>query len=401
LESLLSSMRIILIHNSYHSLGGEDVVVRQEANMLRNNGNEVEEYWRSNREVKGIMGFLKAPFQAVWARGTMRDLEALIQNFKPEIIHFHNTWLVISPAPYWTAKKYGIPVVQTLHNYRLLCPNAQLMKSGRPCEMCKKKVFPYPGILFGCYRSSCLQSLLVGGTVSFHSLLGTWAKKVDLYIALTEFARSKFIEGGIPAENIVLKPNFVYPDPAPKDSGGSYALFVGRLSAAKGLLTLIGAWKNLPDIPLKIVGDGLLMDEIRSSVEKEGLKRIEILGQRSQEDVLSLMKGACFLVFPSEWYEGFPVTICEAFACGVPVIVSRLGAMAEIVGDGRTGLHFDPGNPKDLTAKVEWAWIHEKEMEEMGREARREYEEKYTAKKNYEILMDIYETAIERARQKS
>lgn len=394
-------MRILLIHNAYQYSGGEDVVVRQEANILRNKGVELKEYRRSNREIKGIMGSFRASFQAVWARDTMRDITALIQDFKPEIMHFHNTWLLISPAPYWTARKYGIPVVQTLHNYRLLCPNAQLIKKGEPCEMCKEKIFPYPGILFGCYRSSYLQSLLLGGTVSFHHLLGTWAKKVDLYIALTEFARNKFIEGGIPAEKIVLKPNFVYPDPVPKGIARNYALFVGRLSTAKGLLTLIDAWKNLPDIPLKIVGDGPLVDDIRSSIEKEGLKRIKVLGQRSQEDVFSLMKRARFLVFPSEWYECFPVTICEAFACGVPVIASRLGAMAEIIEDGRTGLHFESGNPEDLAAKVEWAWIHKKKMEEMGRKARMEYQRKYTAEINYKMLMDIYKTAIECSRGKS
>jgi len=387
--------RILIIHNAYRKSGGEDVVARAEARLLRSKGNEIKEYWRSNAEIKGIRDTLSLPLQVVWAKDTLRDLETLIRGFEPDVIHFHNTWLVISPGAYWTAKSYGIPVVQTLHNYRILCPNAQLVRNGNPCELCKGKAFPYPGVLLGCYRSSCLQTLLVGGMVSFHHFLKTWGKKVDIYITLTEFAKMKFIEGGIPEEKIVVKPNFVYHDPWPKNNSGDYVLFIGRLSVEKGLQTLVNAWRNLQNIPLKVIGDGPLMGEIRSSVEKEGFKWIEVLGQLSRKRVFPLMKGARFLVFPSEWYEGFPVSICEAFACGLPVIASRLGAMSEIVNDGLTGLYFEAGNPEDLAAKIEWAWAHTERMQEMGKNARHEYEMKYTAEINYQLLMRIYRRAIE------
>jgi glycosyltransferase involved in cell wall biosynthesis len=217
---------------------------------------------------------------------------------------------------------------------------------------------------------------------------------VDVYVVFSEFSRKKFIQGGLPADRIVVKPNFVYPDPGGREDGGNYALFVGRLSVEKGVRTLLRAWHNLRDIPIRIVGDGPLLEETTVSVLPVGSDAIDLLGRRSNREAIDLMKGARFLVFPSEWYEGFPVTLVEAFACGLPVIASCLGAMNEIVEDRRTGLHFNPGDPDDLAAKVAWLWSHPAEAEKMGREARAEFEAKYTAERNYKMLMEIYETAL-------
>jgi len=247
--------------------------------------------------------------------------------------------------------------------------------------------------MHACWRGSRAGTAVVVAMLTIHRLLKTWQEQVDRYIALTEFARQKFIEGGLPAEKIVVKPNFVHPDLGMGRHEGDYALFVGRLSPEKGIQTLLRAWRHLKGVPLKIAGDGPLRAKLEGFVKNEGLEGVEILGRRPREDVFRLMREARVLVFPSEWYEGFPMTIAEAFACGLPVIASRLGAATEIVEDGRTGLLFEPGNPEDLAAKVKWAWQHPKEMEEMGREARQEYEQKYTAERNYEMLMDIYKRA--------
>ena len=227
-----------------------------------------------------------------------------------------------------------------------------------------------------------------------HRRLRTWQEQVDIYIALTEFARQKFIQGGLPADKIVVKPNFVDSAPCMREGLGRYALFVGRLSPEKGIGTLLAAWKRLKSVPLKVVGDGPLMGRIQRSVREDGVEEVDILGRGLHGEVLKMMKDARFLVFPSGCYENFPLAIAEAFACGVPVIASRLGAMAEIVEDGRTGLLFTPGDPEDLAAKVEWAWTHPQRMMEMGHEARREYEQKYTAARNYEMLMEIYRRAM-------
>ena len=333
----------------------------------------------------------------VWSFDTYIKISRLLQREKIDIAHFHNIFLCISPAAYYACRKVKVPVVQTLHNYRLICPGALLLKDGKPCEECIQKFAPWRGIWYGCWRNSRAGTASVTAMLIVHRLIKTWIKKVNIYIALTEFARKKFIEGGIPAEKIVVKPNFVYPDPGEGEHKAQYFLFVGRLSPEKGIMTLLKAWKFL-DIPLKIVGDGPLKEEIQTFIEQKNLKHIEILGSQPRERVFKLMKDAKALIFPSEWYEGFPMTLAEAFATGLPVIASRLGAMAELVDEGRTGLLFEPGNPEDLAAKGEWAWSHPEAMAEMGREARREYQAKYTAERNYEILMEIYRMAIEKCR---
>jgi len=294
-------------------------------------------------------------------------------------------------------------VVQTLHNYRLLCPAAIFQRDGRVCEDCLGHV-PWRGVLHACYRDSRAATAAVALMLSVHRWLGTWSKMVDCYIALTEFARAKFIEGGLPAEKIVVKPNFVHPDPmavnhqssiANHKSPQGSALFVGRLSPEKGVRTLLAVWRRLGNrIPLRVVGDGPLRVELEAEAVRHGLSSVCFHGWLAPERTIEVIKVARFLVFPSESYETFGRVAVEAFACAVPVIASRLGAMQEIVEDGRTGLHFTPGDADDLAAKVEWAWTHPDEMQEMGRAARAEYEFKYTAERNYPMLMEIYERAI-------
>lgn len=384
-----SPLKVLMVHNYYRQPGGEDTEFAAEKDLLRQKGHKVAEFVRRNAEIHQI-GRLRAAVSAVWSWDSRHALRRMLREARPDVVHFHNTFLLISPGAYYTCREEGIPVVQTLPNYRLLCPGAQFLRGSRVCEDCAGKVVPWPGVIHGCWRGSKVQTSVVAMMLAFHRLLGTWQKQVDVYIALTEFGRQKFIDGGLPAEKIVIKPNFIYPDPGPGDGSGDYGLFVGRISREKGIRTLLCAWQRTKGIPLKVVGDGPLMAEVRGA---NNIENLEILGWRSHDEVLALMKEARFLVFPSEWYEGFPLTIAEAFACGIPVIASRLGAMAEIVEDRRTGLLFEPGNPEDLAAKVEWAWLHPKEMAAMGQEARREYEQKYTAERNYEMLMAIYERA--------
>ena len=386
----MSISSVLIVHNFYQQPGGEDAVFRAEADLLRSRGHEAVAFVEDNARLNGVNP-LKAAVDAVWSREAKRHIRRLIKENKPDVAHFHNTFLRISPAVYYACREAGVPVVQTLHNYRLVCPGALLMRDGRVCEDCLGQAVPWPGVVHGCWRGSRMQTAVVAGMLTVHRLLKTWQKQVDVYIALTEFARRKFIEGGLPAKKIVVKPNFVHPDPGEREAPGRYALFVGRLSPEKGLSTLLKAWRSLKGIPLKVVGDGPLRDQVQAFAA--GYGSVEVLGRRPHQEVIALMKGARCLVFPSEWYEGFPMTIAEAFACGVPIIVSRLGAMAEIVEDRRTGLLFEPGNAEDLAEKVAWAWAHPKEMAEMGKEARREYEAKYTAKRNYEMLMEIYEQA--------
>jgi glycosyltransferase involved in cell wall biosynthesis len=386
-------MKVLLSHNLYQQPGGEDQVFESEGALLEQFGHRVVRHTSHNDELEGMSPPALAA-ATLWNRAKYRELRALVRRERPDVVHFHNTFPLVSPAAYHAARAEGVPVVQTLHNYRLICPGATLMREGRTCEDCVGRAAPWRGVARACYRGSRAASGAAALMLTAHRAMRTWARAVNVYVALTEFARGKFVAGGLPARKIVVKSNFVEAGVVPGGGRGDFALFVGRLSPEKGVGTLLRAWRSLPDVPLKVVGDGPLLDEVRAVArERPGGVNVEALGRLPRREVFGLMRRARFLVFPSEWYEGFPLTIAEAFACGTPVVASRLGAMAEIVEDGRTGLLFSPGDSEDLAAKARRAWEHEAEAEEMRRGARREYEEKYTAERNYHALMGIYERA--------
>jgi glycosyltransferase involved in cell wall biosynthesis len=389
-------MRILTIHNSYQQTGGEDAVFVAEASLLRQYGHEVVEYHQDNGRICTLSRH-RVAMQTIWSQPAYTELRQLVRDVQPDVTHVHNTFVLISPSAYYASREAGVPVVQTLHNYRLLCPAATLFRNGRVCEECLGITPPWPAVLHACYRHSHAQSAVTSTMLTVHRWLKTWKAQVDLYIALTEFARRKFIQGGLPAEKIVVKPNFVSPDPGKREGAGNYALYVGRLSAEKGVHTLLKAWGQLRGIALRVVGDGTLLEEATTMVQRHGLQDITLMGKVPPRDVLASMKSAQLLIFPSEWYEGLPMTLIEAFACGLPVIASRLGAMAELVDEGHTGLLFRPGDPEDLAAKVRWAVEHPEAMDLMGAQARHVYEEKYTSDLNYHMLINIYRTAISAA----
>jgi glycosyltransferase involved in cell wall biosynthesis len=386
-------MKILAVHNRYQLPGGEDQVFVDETALLEARDQRVLRYEVHNDQVKQLKR-LALVKDTVWNSSAYRELGALIRRERPDVVHFHNTLPLISPAGYYAARAEGVPVIQTLHNYRLLCPVALLFRDGRVCEDCMGKSVPWPGVFHGCYRGSRAASGVIATMLSVHRAFRTWTEMVDLYIALTEFARNKFIEGGLPAEKIVVKPNFVAPDPGRGQGGGGYALFVGRLAPEKGTGTMLAAWEQLGTrIPLKIVGDGPLRDRVVGAARQSN---VQWLGHRPVSDVHALLGKADMLVFPSEWYETFGRVAAEAFAAGTPVIAADIGAVAELVEHGRTGLKFRPGDPEDLVAQVEWALSHPVELLSMREEARAEFEAKYTAERNYRALMEIYEAALER-----
>lgn len=381
-----------MLHNRYQLLGGEDGVFDAECKLLESKGHEVLTYERHNNEIKDYsrLGKLALLWKTVWSSESYRHIKAIIRRAKPDIAHFHNTFPLISPAAYYACKAEGVPVVQTLHNYRILCSMAKFVRNGNICEECIGHP-PWRGILHGCYRNSRLQTLPVAAMEWVHNWLKTWVDKVDVYIALTEFAGKKLIEGGLPAHKVVVKPNFLAYPPKPSFDHNGFAVFLGRLDAVKGLRTLLGAWQGMRDIPLKIIGDGPLRDELEEKKRRYGLSNIEFLGQLPFEECMKWLRQARFMVMPSLWYEMFPLTIREAFACGKAVLASNLGSMAELVTDGKTGLLFNPGDPQDLAKKARRMLENEEKVIEMGKNARAEFEAKYTAERNYEMLMGIYD----------
>ncbi len=387
-------MRVLLVHNFYHHAGGEDVVFATERDLLKEHGVEVHEYTRHNDEI-GQASPTRVAGGTVWARGSYRDLEALLRQHRPDLAHFHNTFPLVSPSGYYACRAAGVPVVQTLHNYRLLCPSATLFREGRPCEACVGRAVPWPGVVHACYRGNRAATAVVAGMLSAHRAMGTWSRLVHVYVALSEFARRKFIEGGLPPDRIAVKPNVLRHPPAPGPHQGGYGLFVGRLSPEKGLRTLLEAWRlAAPEASLRIVGSGPLEGLTASAPEG-----VEWLGAQPRDAVFSQMREATFLALPSEWYEGgFPLVALEAYACGLPVIASRLGCMEEVVRDGVTGLLFPPGDPVALAEKIRWALGHPESMREMGDRARRLVEAEYSADQNYHALMNLYDRARSCAR---
>jgi glycosyltransferase involved in cell wall biosynthesis len=387
-------LKILIAHNSYQQRGGEDSIVKGEAELLRSAGHEIIFYRRDNNELKecGLPGHLTAGLETIWAVRSSNEISRLIEREKPHVAHFHNTFPLISPSAYYACAKAGIPVIQTLHNYRLLCPNGLFFRDGRLCEDCLGKAIPWQAVAHRCYRHSAAVTTAVSTMLIVHRAIRTWRRRVDVFVALTEFAKQKFMAGGLPAKKIVVKPNFAFDSPSSNgDAKENYFLFVGRLSSEKGIETLLNAWKMVGDrLALKIVGTGPLAPPDGCRTAGTG---IEFAGEHSPSEIVGLMERAQCLVFPSRVYEGMPKAIIEAFAVGLPVIASRLGAMVEIVEDGETGLHFEAGNAADLAAKVQWAWEHPEEMRRMGRAARAEFEARYTPERNYQMLMEIYDKA--------
>lgn len=387
-------MRVLTVHNYYQQPGGEEQIFNTEATLLQSHGHDVLRYTLNNDQITG-MNTLALAKNTLWNSSVYKELRAIARDQKPDVAHFHNTFPLISPAAYYALKDEGIPVVQTLHNYRLLCPNALFFREGKVCEDCLGKPLPIPGIIHGCYRGSRSASAMVAATVSFHSLLGTWAKAVDVFIAYSHFAMAKFIEGGLPKEKFAFKTNFLHPAPKPGEGRGGYGLFVGRLSVEKGLGVMLDAWRQLGvKIPLKILGDGPMAELVTSAMQE--MPEIEWLGRRPLEEVYEVVGNAAFLIFPSEWYETFGRVAIEAFARGTPVVASNIGAITELVDHQRTGMLFRPSDSQDLAAQIEWLLAHPQELSQMRWEARAEFEAKYTAEDNYKRLIEIYQ-GIQRA----
>ena len=389
-------MKILLLHNYYQQSGGEDAVVAQEKELLESKGHTVELLAADNRSIRGFRGSVKAALDTTYSCKAKVRVKHELNSFRPDVVHVHNFCPLLSPSVYYACREAETPVVQTLHNFRLICANALLFREGKPCELCLGKAVPWPAVMHACYRGSHAGSAVLASMLSVHRALGTWDSSVDIYIAMTNFSREKLVSGGLPAHHIFVKPNFVFPDPGNDRRANGFALFVGRIAPEKGIATLVSAWNQIGRrYKLKIVGNGPSSPQL---LKPPSHVDIEILGAQNQQTVLNLMQSASFLVLPSECYECFPRVIVEAFAKGLPVIASRLGSMAELIDHGRTGLLFPPGNSQALAEAVEWMFTHPVQVEQMSRAARDEFEGKYTADRNYQRLMEIYQYALEGSR---
>jgi glycosyltransferase involved in cell wall biosynthesis len=391
-------MKVLCLHNHYQQKGGEDQSFAAEVAMLRAGGIEVVEHRVHNDEVERI-GKLRVAAKTFWNAESHALIDRLVERERPDVAHFTNTFPLISPAGYYAVKKHGVPVVQALRNFRLMCVNALFFRDGHVCEDCLGRGVTWPGVVHKCYRDSAAGSAVVTGMLAAHHAIGTWRDQVDLFYSLTEFGRQKYIQGGFDGRRIVVKPNFVFPDPGVGRGDGGYAIFVSRLSPEKGVTSILKAWETLGRrLPLKIVGDGPMFDEVKAAAAR-GVN-VDPVGSRPLQETYDLIGRATVLVFPSEWYETFGRVAIEAYAKGTPVVAADIGAIAEVVDDGRTGLRFKPGDVADLIAKVTQLLDTPGLIQRFRDTVRREFETRYSVEQNFKMLTDIYAKATQLSQQR-
>lgn len=389
-------MKILVAHNYYQCRGGEDQCFEDEIAQLEAHGHEVIKYTQHNDSIKDRNHFSVA-LTTLWSRKSYREVLELIREHRPDVMHCTNTFPLISPSVYYAAAKESVPVVQALHNFRMMCPGTYLLRDGKVCEECIGKTFAMPAVRHRCYRGSLAGSITVASLLSLHRLMRSWKKKVHAFYTLTEFSKQKLAGLGVEPDRIVVKHNCVIPTPPPPEYvQRDYAVFAGRLSPEKGIDVMLDAWnKHNPPCKLLIVGDGPLADVVAEAQKNNPM--IEWVGQKSLEEVLSLMGSARCLIMPSVYFETFGRTIIEAYSVGTPVVVSRFGAMQELVRDGVTGKLFERGDSADLIRKVNEVISDPELHESMKRAARIEFENNFTADHNFQKLLDIYELAISNA----
>ena len=389
-------MKTLLCHNYYRVKGGEDFSFEDEARLLEAQGHEVIRYVRNNAEIDAMPRWSTA-WRTVWNRRTYREITELVARERPDILHCTNTFPLISPAVYDAAREAGVPVVQALRNYRLLCPSATLFRDGSVCELCVGRAVPWSSVRYGCYRESRVASGVVASMLTLGRARGQW-DRVDMYYAPSEFTRQKFIAAGMPEDRIMVKPNFVAPDPGPGDGRDGTVVFVGRLTPEKGVSVVLEAFQRMRrPVRLLILGDGDLSEDVELAAAEDS--RIEWLGECTHAEVLDVVGRAACLVAPSVWYEPFGRTVIEAFARGTPVVASSIGGLAELVEDGRTGYLVRPDDAGHLAETLDRLLDDPAGMARMRSAARQEYLARYTPERNYGRLLKVYESAIDHHRR--
>jgi glycosyltransferase involved in cell wall biosynthesis len=390
-------VRVLQLHTPYRQPGGEDAVVRAEAEVLRDSGHEVVQYQVQNPP--GAAGAIGSLVLSPWNPRQARRVQGLAEQVRPDVAHVHNTWYAQSPAVLWALRRSGVPTVMTLHNYRLVCANGQLFRDGAPCEDCVG-ASPWHGVQHACYRDSMALSVPAAGTIALHDRLRTWSRTVDRFVVLSEFAAERLVRGGLPADKIELKPNFVA-DPGPRAApaaASATVLYVGRLSPEKGVELLVEAWRELGDGPLElvVVGDGPL----RERLARRPAARLRLAGRLPAEEVRRQMLAARALVLPSVWYEGQPMAVLEALAAGLPVLGSAIGGVPELLAPlGRDWLAA-PGEVASWVAALR-ALADPERVEVASARARALYERSFSAATAARALEDVYERAADhRARSK-
>jgi glycosyltransferase involved in cell wall biosynthesis len=390
----------LLVHNRYQQPGGEDVQFESDAASLERRGHAVVRYERHNDEIDGYgrLGKVRLPVETVWSRRSARDLTALLAGGdRPDVAHVYNTFPLISPSALATCHRFGVPVVLSVANYRLECSNAVLYRDGHVCEDCVRRTVKWPAVRHRCYRQSVPQSAVVASALTIHGVLGTWARHADVLLAVSDAVRDLLVGAGWPADLVHVRHNTVEPDPGPRPVGADagFALFVGRLSPEKGIGTLVDAAAAVPDLPVRIAGDGPSRAELEERARERGAGNVTFLGRRPRPEALDLMRAARVLVVPSVWREPFGYVAVEAMACGLPVIASDAGGLRELIGP-EVGRTYRAGDVAALAAHLRWAADRPEEVERLRPAARARFEATFSSEAGYDRLVELYELGAER-----
>jgi len=394
-------LNILVLHNRYQYAGGEDSSTVAEINILSEFGHQVTLFEKHNNDIKEYSTVEKVNlfFKTAWNPQEYSKARSRLQEIQPDLLHVQNFFPLFSPSIHFAAKSLNIPTIQHLRNFRLGCLNSYLFRNGKICEACVGQN-PWRGVIHRCYRNSIPGSLAVWNMLSYNRWRKTWEREVDAFITPSQFAANKLIEIGIPADRLYIKPN-VTPDPLADQTIPSFPqqptfLFIGRLSPEKGVMTLLKAWEKLaePQWQLKIVGDGQQQEVLEQFVQEKALTNIDFLGYQPKAQVIEQIKQATAIVVPSQWYETFGRVVIEAFACGRPVLISNLGALAELVQDQETGFLITHNSVEQWVDSIRWSGNHPLELEKMGKKARMVYQRNYTPEVNYKQMMSIYQRIL-------
>jgi glycosyltransferase involved in cell wall biosynthesis len=387
-------VKILLVHNFYGSSApsGENQVFLVEKAMLEKHGHDVQTFTRHSDEIRkqGVWGTIKGALATPWNPWMARAIRRKVEAFRPDIVHVHNSFPLISPSIFHAIGSRAKRVL-TLHNYRLVCPAAIPLRSGKVCTECMDQQSASPSLKYGCYRGSRLATFPLAANVALHRWLGTWTHQVDTFIALSEFQKARMASSGIPIDKIHVKPNFYAGNPMvmPWKERSNSVVFVGRLSREKGIETLVRTWRAWGDSApeLNIVGDGPLRNKLQSMARD---LPILFLGQLSPDSAQKQIARSRLLILPSECFEGFPIVIPEAFAFGTPVGTSDLGPLPFIIRDGENGVVFPAKDDSALLGVVRAVWSDQVRLARQGMQARFDFEKLYAEEGNYRLLMQIY-----------
>lgn len=395
----MKKFNVLMAHNYYKVAGGEDTVFHNEVKMLEKNGHKVTKYTRHNDEIKGgVLSKLKLGIDTIFSFKTYKEVKKLIDENDIDIVHVHNTLPLISPSIYYAARSKKVPVVQTIHNFRLLCPGATFTINGEICEKCVFKGLRQ-SLRYRCYRNSLSETFIMYITLNLHRIIGTYNKLK--YITLTEFNKKKLLELVKDSNDIYVKPNFLEKTEIVERTMEDYFVYIGRLDSIKGINFLVETWKEVDEnIYLYVIGTGPEEYKVKKYIEDNNIKNINMLGFMERKMAFEIIQKSRAIIVPSRWYEGFPMTIVESFSLGVPVIGSKIGNIESIIDNENNGLLFNYSNKYELKEVIESIFSNKEQNKKLGKNAYNTFIENYTDKENYKILKRIYEDLVGEKRVK-